>query len=56
MNINMLQTKATAFTALHEALDILVLPSFWDAVIAKLIADTGLSAIATTNTGIDLSH
>lgn len=56
MDMNMLQTKAAAFTALHEASDILVLPNCWDAGSAKILADAGFPAIATTSAGIAFSH
>ena len=51
-----LQTKAGQFAALHEAPEILVLPNCWDAGSAKILADAGFSAIATTSAGIAFSN
>lgn len=47
-----LQEKAKAFAALHTSPEILVLPNCWDAGSAKILADSGFSAIATTSAGI----
>lgn len=56
MDMNLLQAKAAAFTALHEAPEILVLPNCWDAGSAKILADAGFPAIATTSAGIAFSQ
>ncbi len=56
MSTNSLQTKAAAFAALHEGSEILVLPNCWDAGSAKLLADAGFPALATTSAGIAFSN
>ena len=56
MSTNSLQAKAAAFAALHEGSEILVLPNCWDAGSAKLLADAGFPALATTSAGIAFSN
>jgi 2-methylisocitrate lyase-like PEP mutase family enzyme len=45
-------TKATAFRALHHGSKILLLPNAWDVSSARILEDTGVSAIATTSAGV----
>ncbi len=47
-----LQTRAAHFRALHTATDPLVLVNAWDAASARIIAETGARAIATTSAGV----
>lgn len=47
-----LKAKARQFHALHHAKPILMLPNAWDAASARLIAEAGFPAIATTSAGI----
>ncbi len=56
MNTTSLNAKAEAFAALHYGPEILVLPNCWDAGSAKILADAGFSALATTSAGIAFSH
>jgi 2-methylisocitrate lyase-like PEP mutase family enzyme len=56
MDVIKLQAKAEMFAALHEGSEILVLPNCWDAGSAKILADVGFPAIATTSAGIAFSH
>lgn len=56
MNTTALLAKAEAFAALHEGPDILVLPNCWDAGSAKILADSGFPAIATTSAGVAFAH
>ncbi|MFB9831546.1 isocitrate lyase/phosphoenolpyruvate mutase family protein, partial [Actinoallomurus acaciae] len=44
------KARAEAFHALHDGL--LVLPNAWDAVSARLVADAGARAVATTSAGV----
>jgi 2-methylisocitrate lyase-like PEP mutase family enzyme len=44
--------KAEAFRALHRGPRLLLLPNAWDAVSARLIAEAGFPAIATTSGGL----
>jgi 2-methylisocitrate lyase-like PEP mutase family enzyme len=43
-------TKATSFHALHRRT--LVLPNAWDVISARLVADAGAAAVATTSAGV----
>lgn len=45
-------TKAATFKALHERPEPLLLPNPWDAGSAKLLADLGFEALATTSLGV----
>lgn len=47
--------KATAFKALHRAPRGFVMPNAWDAGSAIILAEAGVSAIATTSAGIAFS-
>jgi len=47
-----LREKANAFHALHEDGNLLLLPSAWDALSAKIFERKGAKAIATTTAGI----
>src|SRR5437868_3169383 len=44
--------KAEILRSLHQRPPILVLPNAWDAASARLIADEGFPAIATTSAGV----
>src|SRR3989442_5915372 len=44
--------KAQHFRALHAGPQILVLPSAWDVISARLIEDGGFPAIATSSAGV----
>ena len=43
--------KAHAFLALHRPGDPLLLPNPWDAGTARILADLGFAALATTSSG-----
>lgn len=49
------QRKAAAFKALHRAPRGFVMPNAWDAGSAAILAEAGVSAIATTSAGIAFS-
>jgi len=51
-----MKAKAETFAALHEGPEILVLPNCWDAGSARIIADAGFPAIATTSAGVAFSR
>ena len=44
--------KYAAFKALHEAEGAFVMPNPWDAGSAKMLANLGFGALATTLTGV----
>lgn len=44
--------NAERFLALHHADDLLLLPNAWDALSAKIFAEAGAKAIATTSAGL----
>lgn len=44
--------SAAALRALHVPGDPLILPNAWDAASAKLVAETGFPAVATTSSGV----
>lgn len=44
--------KHAQFVALHDRSALLVLPNAWDAASAKLMADAGAKAVATTSSGV----
>ncbi|HUJ94748.1 MAG TPA: isocitrate lyase/phosphoenolpyruvate mutase family protein [Terriglobales bacterium] len=50
-----LKAKAQAFRLMHRGPKILVLPNAWDAVSARILAEAGFGAIATTSGGIAFS-
>ena len=52
MDIATQQRKAQAFRAMHDRTHILLLPNAWDAVGARLFAQAGFAAIATTSGGV----
>ncbi|MGH8041327.1 MAG: isocitrate lyase/PEP mutase family protein [Rudaea sp.] len=52
MNLATQQRKAQAFRAMHDRSRILLLPNAWDAVSARLFAQAGFTAIATTSGGV----
>lgn len=52
MDIVTQQRKAHAFRAMHDRSRILLLPNAWDAVGARLFAQAGFAAIATTSGGV----
>src|ERR1700730_810552 len=47
-----LTAKASAFSRMHQAPPILVLPNAWDAVTARLFVRAGARAIATSSAAI----
>lgn len=47
---------APVFHKLHEGPDVLVLANVWDAFSAKLVADSGAKAIATSSAAVAWSH
>lgn len=56
VNTTALRAKAETFATLHEGPEILVLPNCWDAGSAKILADAGFPAIATTSAGVAFAH
>lgn len=52
MNPSELKAKAEALLKLHDRRAILVLPNAWDAASARVFAESGFAAIATTSGGI----
>jgi 2-methylisocitrate lyase-like PEP mutase family enzyme len=48
--------KASAFQALHERSEPLLLPNPWDAGTARLLANLGFEALATTSLGVANLH
>jgi 2-methylisocitrate lyase-like PEP mutase family enzyme len=50
------KTKAEAFSALHHAGEILILPNAWDAASAAIMADAGAKAVATSSAAVAWSH
>ena len=46
------KAKAEAFRAMHRGSRILLLPNAWDAASARVFAESGFGAIATTSAGI----
>ncbi|MER6208415.1 isocitrate lyase/phosphoenolpyruvate mutase family protein [Streptomyces sp. NPDC001642] len=51
-NQNTLRDRALAFRALHVPGRPLVLPNAWDAASARIVEDTGATAVATTSAGV----
>jgi len=49
------QSKANAFRALHERDEPFLIPNPWDAGSAKLLANLGFEALATTSLGVSVS-
>src|SRR5215475_876635 len=47
--------KAAAFEALHAGPDVFVIPNPWDAGSAKILAQLGFKALATTSAGLAFS-
>ncbi|OIR03104.1 carboxyvinyl-carboxyphosphonate phosphorylmutase [mine drainage metagenome] len=52
MNIEVQIRKAQAFRKMHDRSAVLVLPNAWDAVTARLFAQLGFAAVATTSGGV----
>jgi 2-methylisocitrate lyase-like PEP mutase family enzyme len=52
MTVELLSEKATALRALHHGERPLVLANAWDAASARLVAEAGYPAVATTSAGI----
>ncbi len=46
------QERATQFRQLHHEAPLLVLPNVWDAASARIVAQAGFPAIATTSSGV----
>lgn len=44
--------RATRFRSLHDGRSVLLLPNAWDAASARIFADLGFAAIATTSGGV----
>ena len=51
-NPHPLRDRALAFRALHVPGDPLVLPNAWDAMSARVVAEAGAAAVATTSAGL----
>ncbi|TQJ91337.1 isocitrate lyase/phosphoenolpyruvate mutase family protein [Streptomyces sp. SLBN-31] len=51
-NPHPLRDRALAFRALHVPGEPLVLPNAWDAMSARVVADAGAAAVATTSAGL----
>jgi 2-methylisocitrate lyase-like PEP mutase family enzyme len=49
------QAKAAAFRALHSGREMLLLPNVWDVASARIIEESGFSAVATSSAGIAFS-
>jgi len=47
---------AEAFRALHLAPDLIILPNAWDAVSARVLAEAGAKAVATSSAAVAWSH
>jgi 2-methylisocitrate lyase-like PEP mutase family enzyme len=52
MDMETQKAKAEAFRAMHRGARILLLPNAWDAASARVFAESGFGAIATTSAGI----
>ena len=52
MDMEIQKAKAEAFRAMHRGARILLLPNAWDAASARVFAESGFGAIATTSAGI----
>ena len=52
MDMKIQKAKAQAFRAMHRGTPILLLPNAWDAASARVFAESGFGAIATTSAGI----
>jgi 2-methylisocitrate lyase-like PEP mutase family enzyme len=55
MTLDAQKQKALTFRRLHHEPKILLLPNVWDVVSAKIIAEAGYPALATTSAGIAFS-
>jgi 2-methylisocitrate lyase-like PEP mutase family enzyme len=55
MDMETQKAKAEAFRAMHRGARILLLPNAWDAASARVFAESGVGAIATTSAGIAFS-
>jgi 2-methylisocitrate lyase-like PEP mutase family enzyme len=49
------KSKANSFRAMHRGGKILLLPNCWDVISARLFAEAGFGAIATTSAGVAFS-
>src|SRR5947208_6030094 len=52
MNTHIQKEKATQFRGFHQGPPLLVLPNVWDAASARIVAQAGFRAIATTSSGV----
>ena len=48
----LLAARAATLRALHHAAEPLVLPNVWDAASARIVAEAGFPAVATTSSGV----
>ena len=54
-DLELQQSKAKAFRAMHSAPEMLLLPNAWDVASARVIEEAGFRAIATTSGGVAFS-
>src|SRR2546429_3445762 len=52
MSSRVQKEKATQFRRFHHEAPLLVLPNVWDAASARIVAQAGFPAIATTSSGV----
>src|SRR2546423_10763916 len=52
MSSRVQKEKATQFRRFHHEAPLLVLPNVWDAASARIVAQAGFRAIATTSSGV----
>ena len=52
----MMTANAGRFRELHSAPDLLILTNVWDAVSARVVADVGVKAVATSSAAVAWSH
>lgn len=52
MSSQIQKEKATQFHQLHHGASLLVLPNVWDAASARIVAQAGFPAVATTSSGV----
>lgn len=52
MNSKVQKERAAQFRQLHQGAPLLVLPNVWDAASARIVAQVGFPAIATTSSGV----
>ncbi|TMB75983.1 MAG: isocitrate lyase/phosphoenolpyruvate mutase family protein, partial [Chloroflexi bacterium] len=52
MSSRVQKEKAAQFRRFHHEAPLLVLPNVWDAASARIVAQAGFRAIATTSSGV----